>query len=387
MQDEESSKISDSSARIGSVIKSARIERGLTIEQASERLRITTFYLSKIEGGEFSDLPAPAYVAGFLRSYAQLLELDSELIVGRYFALNGKQSILQNYKMPVNGAPPQRSGPVIASIVIVLMGLAYGSWYWFTGIGPPGAEVSEKITLKELQVQDSYVGREDRSVVIADEKLSSDVTSTQIKQASNEHFETSATQSGVSMKEFGFDSSQTGSATIESVVTGSLGNGGGLVVPSVQSEGQSGVSSQQVEVSVSPKIFSESPSLEKPTIEQTVSNRMPTENLIHDDNDNVAPRNSSAIANLREPGQEITIRAIASSWVEIIRDDGESVMAKLMRAGDSYVVDSSSQFYLSTGNAGGLLAIIGDDEPRPIGDIGEIVRDLPLVSDRLRKNL
>ena len=98
MQDEESSKISDSSARIGSVIKSARIERGLTIEQASERLRITTFYLSKIEGGEFSDLPAPAYVAGFLRSYAQLLELDSELIVGRYFALNGKQSILQNYK-------------------------------------------------------------------------------------------------------------------------------------------------------------------------------------------------------------------------------------------------------------------------------------------------
>ena len=80
MADEESSKISDSSARIGSVIKSAH-QRGLTIEQASERLRITTFYLSKIEGGEFSDLPAPAYVAGFLRSYAQLLELDSELIV------------------------------------------------------------------------------------------------------------------------------------------------------------------------------------------------------------------------------------------------------------------------------------------------------------------
>ena len=74
------------------------------------------------------------------------------------------------------------------------------------------------------------------------------------------------------MKEFGFDSSQTGSATIESVnrVTWEWK---GLVVPSVQSEGQSGVSSQQVEVSVSPKIFSESPSLEKPTIEQTVSNR------------------------------------------------------------------------------------------------------------------
>ena len=73
--------------------------------------------------------------------------------------------------------------------------------------------------------------------MIADEKLSSDVTSTQIKQASNEHFETSATQSGVSMKEFGLTISNR-LPKIESVVTGSLGNGGGLVVPSVQSEGR-----------------------------------------------------------------------------------------------------------------------------------------------------
>ena len=90
---------------------------------------------------------------------------------------------------------------------------------------------------------------------------------------------------------------------------------------------------------------------------------------------------------MRDPGQEITIRAVASSWVEIIRNDGGAVMTKLMRAGDSYVVDVESSVYLSTGNAGGLVVIVGDDKPRPVGRIGEIVRDLPLTAETLRETL
>ena len=43
--------------------------------------------------------------------------------------------------------------------------------------------------------------------------------------------------------------------------------------------------------------------------------------------------------------------------------------------------------YLSTGNAGGLEIVIGNDDPRPIGETGQIVRDLPLVTDKLRQTL
>jgi cytoskeleton protein RodZ len=96
---------------------------------------------------------------------------------------------------------------------------------------------------------------------------------------------------------------------------------------------------------------------------------------------------NSAIANLRDPAQEITIRAVAASWVEIVRDNGEEVMAKLMQAGDSYVVEGNTRLYLSTGNAGGLEIVIGSDDPRPIGETGQIVRDLPLVTDKLRQTL
>ena len=96
---------------------------------------------------------------------------------------------------------------------------------------------------------------------------------------------------------------------------------------------------------------------------------------------------NAAQATLRDPGQEIIIRAVASSWVEIIRNDGGVVMTKLMRVGDSYVVDADSSVYLSTGNAGGLVVIVGDDQPRSVGKIGEIVRDLPLTAEILRETL
>jgi cytoskeleton protein RodZ len=96
---------------------------------------------------------------------------------------------------------------------------------------------------------------------------------------------------------------------------------------------------------------------------------------------------NSATANLRVPAQEIVIRAVAASWVEIVRDNGEEVMAKLMQVGDSYVVEGNTRLYLSTGNAGGLEIVIGSDDPRPIGETGQIVRDLPLVTDKLRQTL
>jgi cytoskeleton protein RodZ len=95
----------------------------------------------------------------------------------------------------------------------------------------------------------------------------------------------------------------------------------------------------------------------------------------------------SAFANQRDPAMEITIRAQASSWVEIVRNNGEEVMTKLMRNGDSYVVNSNDNLYLSTGNAGGLEVVFHDGTVMSVGDKGEIVRDMPLKIERLKAEL
>jgi cytoskeleton protein RodZ len=98
----------------------------------------------------------------------------------------------------------------------------------------------------------------------------------------------------------------------------------------------------------------------------------------------LTPGRTAAIAGLRDPDLEITIRAKASSWVEIVRDDGTSVVTKLMKAGETYIVDDGSTLYLSTGNAGGIELVMHDNDVIQLGAVGEIVRDLPLIKSRLK---
>ena len=99
----------------------------------------------------------------------------------------------------------------------------------------------------------------------------------------------------------------------------------------------------------------------------------------------LVPGSAAAVAKSRDPDQEVTIRATASSWVEIVRGDGTTVLKKLMKAGEIYVVDDGSALYLSTGNAGGIELVMAGNDIIKIGTIGEIVRDLPLSKIRMRE--
>lgn len=52
------------------------MSRGLDISECAEATFIRARYLAAIEDGRFDDLPDPAYVAGFVRSYAEHLGVD-----------------------------------------------------------------------------------------------------------------------------------------------------------------------------------------------------------------------------------------------------------------------------------------------------------------------
>lgn len=62
--------------RLGGSLSRARQARGISIHDASERLRIRTHYLEALESGDWAPLPEEVYVMGFLRQYASLLGVD-----------------------------------------------------------------------------------------------------------------------------------------------------------------------------------------------------------------------------------------------------------------------------------------------------------------------
>jgi cytoskeletal protein RodZ len=69
---------------IGSTLRQARERRRLGLDQAEAETKIRARYLRALEDEHFDLLPGPAYVKGFLRTYAEYLELDGTLFVDEY---------------------------------------------------------------------------------------------------------------------------------------------------------------------------------------------------------------------------------------------------------------------------------------------------------------
>jgi cytoskeletal protein RodZ len=69
---------------IGSSLRQARQQRELSVADVERSTRIRAKYLAALEEDAFDVLPGPAYVRGFLRTYAEELGLDGNLLVDAY---------------------------------------------------------------------------------------------------------------------------------------------------------------------------------------------------------------------------------------------------------------------------------------------------------------
>lgn len=69
---------------IGTQLREARQRRGLDMPECERQTKIRAKYLRALEDEEFGVLPAPTYVRGFLRAYAEFLDLDGQLVIDEY---------------------------------------------------------------------------------------------------------------------------------------------------------------------------------------------------------------------------------------------------------------------------------------------------------------
>lgn len=72
------------SVGIGERLRTTREARGLSLDEVEASLRIRRRYLDALEAEAFHEIPGPAYVKGFLRTYAAYLGLPAEELVALY---------------------------------------------------------------------------------------------------------------------------------------------------------------------------------------------------------------------------------------------------------------------------------------------------------------
>ncbi len=69
---------------IGEVLRLARINQGLSLEELHKKTEIQLDMLEAMEADDFDQLPSPFYTRSFLRKYAWAVELDERIVLDAY---------------------------------------------------------------------------------------------------------------------------------------------------------------------------------------------------------------------------------------------------------------------------------------------------------------
>lgn len=115
---------------LGSELREARVQRGLTLEQVAYETRIRTRYLEALEDERWDDLPGEAYAKGFLRTYADFVGLDGPQMLVRYrtrFPRRSEPPVSPRAQPPYE---PKRALGAIAAVAVCALAAAAGLVAW-----------------------------------------------------------------------------------------------------------------------------------------------------------------------------------------------------------------------------------------------------------------
>lgn len=114
----------------GAALGAQRELRGWSIQYICDQINLNKSIVIAIEADDYESLPPPAFVRGYIRSYAKLLEIESDTLVVKY----------EQLEMPAVDVVPSAEGETVTSVdpfirmmsglvvAVVLGALAYW-WY------------------------------------------------------------------------------------------------------------------------------------------------------------------------------------------------------------------------------------------------------------------
>lgn len=103
VQVEEVDHFLDDETRLGDIMRGERATMGKSLLDVQRELRIRASYIAAIENCDISAFDTPSFVAGYVRSYARYLNMDSDWVFRRFCMESGFQ--------PTHGMSASASGP------------------------------------------------------------------------------------------------------------------------------------------------------------------------------------------------------------------------------------------------------------------------------------
>jgi cytoskeleton protein RodZ len=140
---------------IGSSLREARVRQGLDFPELEQLTKIRPKYLRALEDERFEILPAPTYVRGFLRSYADALGLDPQPFVDEYnsrFTVGDDDVVIRARQAPrpTRGHAERESRIAVVALagIAIVTALVIAAWRFGGPDGEtvPGLETQQPVT-------------------------------------------------------------------------------------------------------------------------------------------------------------------------------------------------------------------------------------------------
>lgn len=83
----------------------------------------------------------------------------------------------------------------------------------------------------------------------------------------------------------------------------------------------------------------------------------------------------------------IRVHVIENSWVEIRNAKGKTLVSRVLKKGEKYLIPKKKGLTITIGNAGGVRLSIDGKSLAPVGERGQVVRNLSLDAAYLSEKL
>ncbi|MFC1891003.1 helix-turn-helix domain-containing protein [Thermodesulfobacteriota bacterium] len=136
---------------IGTILKGAREKKGLSREHAASIIRLRLHFIEALEEEDWKALPAPVFIKGFIRSYAQFLGINQSNAVALY-----EETTAHVEESPKPLVEVEKTGRLkIVLSVIILVIIAAALYLWFN----PGNPVTDEISA-DSEIQEKVVSHQ-----------------------------------------------------------------------------------------------------------------------------------------------------------------------------------------------------------------------------------
>lgn len=394
----------------------ARQQLGQDLRSIAEVLCIRFSYLDAIERGQYENLPGPTYAMGFVRTYAEYLGLDGDQIVDRFKSeVEGIDSQTKLH-FPTPAPEGKMPGGAVFLVAALLFAGAYGVWFYLSN---QGESLSDLVAPVPEQLQNMVDGSTQTAESLSPAPAAPPAAGTPTPAvtvqpdsgaaaplatpATDEASEPGETPAAAASGQAAGDARQPGAEAADQpatqpatqMATGPQENPGPAAPSAGSTTGSSDIAQRPSETTpAAPESAQQAPEQAEPAPAAEESAAVePARNepyAIPVAPDSNAP--ATAFLMNHEPtvyGDEnadarIVLKANQDAWVQVRDRQGNLLLTRVLRVGDSYMVPNQADLTLLTGNAGGLEISVDGSALPALGPVGAVRRNIPLDPEALR---